>query len=202
MEPNKQKGLDLGKHYLSQGMAKAHIPTNDCGPTSVAMMINLIQEKSGIRNKKISKKEVASVISFLGRIPKWIPRVGGASTPWGLVSAFNTLAHRNQIPWEAHRASHAEPSLIRRTLAKKGYLSILRVWKNGGAHWSNVVHFDKRKGKIQILDPNPYLSHLPASKIIQSEDWKTVQQDWERQPWWAKIFRIKRELIIYQRTDN
>jgi hypothetical protein len=201
MELNKHKRLNLGKYYLSQGMAKAQIPTNDCGPTSVAMIINLIQEQSGIRNNKVTKIEVTSAFSILGRIPNWIPGIGGASTPWGLVSAFNTFARRNQFPWEAHRASHSDPSLIRKTLEKNGYLSILRVWKNGGAHWSNVVHFDERKGKIQILDPNPHLSHLPASKIIQSEDWKTVKQDWERQPGWAKVFRIKRELIIYQRTE-
>ena len=202
MEQNSRQVFNLGRFYLSQGMTQQQIPTNDCGPTAVAMMINILREQSGIRNKKVSKKEVTSAISLMGRIPNWIPKIGGASAPWGLVSAFNHLAHRNHIPWEARRVSHANSVLLAKTLKKSGYISILRVWKNGGAHWSNVIHIDLREGFIHLLDPNPYLAHLPASKIIQIEDWKTVKQDWERQPWWAKCLGIKRELIVYQSTDK
>jgi len=202
MDPNNRQIPNPGRFYLSQGMTKKLIPTNDCGPTAVAMMINIFREQSGIRIKKVSKKEVTSAISIMGRLPNWIPKIGGASAPWGLVNAFNHLAHRNQIPWEAHRVSHANLAFLANTLKRGGYISILRVWKNGGAHWSNVVHLDKKKGLIYLLDPNPSLDHLPVSKIIQTEDWKTVKQDWERQPWWAKCLGIRRELVVYQSTNK
>ena len=202
IKQNNRQFPNLGRFYLSQGMSQQNIPTNDCGPTAVAMMINIFREQSGIRNKKVSKKEVITAIPLLGRLPNWIPNIGGASAPWGLVSAFNHLAHRNYIPWEACRVSHANPVLLAKTLKKSGFISILRVWKNGGAHWSNVVHFEIREGFIHLLDSNPCLEHSPVSKKIQIEDWKTVKQDWERQPWWAKCLGIKRELIVYQSTDK
>ena len=202
MERNNRQFPNLGRFYISQGMTQQQTPTNDCGPTAVAIVINIIREQSGIRDKKVSKKEVVSTISLIGRLPNWIPKIGGASAPWGLVSAFNHLAHQNHIPWEARRVSHANPILLAKTLKRGGYVSILRIWKNGGAHWSNGIHFDARKGLIHLLDPNPHLANLSPSKIIQIEDWKTVKQDWERQPWWAKCLGIKRELIIYQSTDK
>ncbi len=202
MERNSRQVFNLERFYLSQGMTQQDIPTNDCGPTAVAMIVNIILEQSGFKNKKVSKKEVASAISLMGRLPNRIPKVGGASAPWGLVNAFNHLAHRYQLPWEARRVSHANPVLLAKIQKKGGYISILRVWKNGGAHWSNVIHLDRKKGFIYLLDPNPYLEHLPVSKIIQIKDWKTVKQDWERQPWWAKFLGIKRELIVYQSTDK
>jgi hypothetical protein len=202
MEKTNRQISDLGKFYLSQGKTKQHIPTNDCGPTAVAMIINIILVQSGIRNKKVSKKEVTSAISLIGRLPNWIPKIGGASAPWGLVKAFNQLAHENHIPWEAWRVDHANPILIANTLKKGGFISILRIWKNGGAHWSNIVHFVLKEGVIHLLDPNPYLSHLPSTKKIQVENWKTVKQDWERQPWWAKCLGIKRDLIVYQRIEQ
>ncbi len=202
MKPASHPISELGKFYLSQGKTKTHISTNDCGPTSVAMVINIILAQSGIRKKKVTKKEVTSAISILGRLPNWIPRIGGASAPWGLVKAFNQLANEFQLPWEARRVDYANPALITNTLKKGGFISILRIWKNGGAHWSNVVHFVQKEGGIYLLDPNPYLSHLPANKIIQVEDWKIVKRDWERQPWWAKCLGIKRDLIIYQRIEQ
>ena len=202
MDKNSRQITRLGRFYLSQGMTQQQVPTNDCGPTSVAMMINLIQEQSGIRNEKVSKKEAASATSLMGRLPNWIPKIGGASAPWGLVNAFNHLALEVHLPWKAQRVSHANPALLTKTLRTSGYASILRVWKKGGAHWSNAIHFDRKEGLIHLLDPNPYLAHLPASKKIQVEVWKTVKQDWERQPWWAKCLGIKGELIIYQSTDK
>ena len=202
MQLNNRQLFKLGKFYLSQGMNQRANSTNDCGPTSVAMTINLILKQSNLRNKNISKKEVITAIPPLGRLPDWIPLIGGASAAWGLAEAFNNLAHENQIQWQAWRATHANSLFITRTLKKGGCLSILRIWKNGGAHWSNVVGFDLEKDSIYLLDPNPFLEHLPAYKKIQKEKWKTVKQDWERQPWWAKCLGIKKELIVYERTDK
>jgi hypothetical protein len=202
MNKNGLKDSNLGKFYLSQGMFQKHIPTNDCGPTSVAMIINMIRAQSGIRDKKVTKKEVALFFPLLGRLPNWIPKTGGASAPWGLVKAFNYFAQENRILWEARRVSHADPALISKILQESGFVSILRFWENGGAHWSNVVYFDPGKGVIHLLDPSPYLVHLPDAEKIQIEDWKMVKQDWERQPSWAKYLGLKREIIIYQSNEK
>ena len=170
MNKNIRQNPNLGKFYLSQGMSQQHIPTNDCGPTSVAMNINMIQAQSNNRVKKVTKKEIASTFPLLGRVPNWIPKIGGASAPWGLVKAFNHFAHEEHIPWEARRVSHADPALISKTLQEGGFISILRFWKNGGAHWSNVLYFDPRNGVIHLLDPSPYLVRLPIAEKIQIED--------------------------------
>ena len=55
---------------------------------------------------------------------------------------------------------------------------------------------------MHLLDPSPYLAHLPAAKKIQIEDWNKVKLDWERQPWWAKCLGINQEIIIYQSTEK
>jgi hypothetical protein len=202
MNINRLKDSKQGKFYLSQGMSQKHIPTNDCGPTSVAMIINMIRAQSGIRDKKVTKKEVALFFPLFGRLPNWIPKTGGASAPWGLAKAFNHFAQENRIPWEARRVSQADPAFISKTLQESGFVSILRFWENGGAHWSNVVYFDPGKGVIHLLDPSPYLVHLPDAEKIQIEDWKMVKQDWERQPSWAKYLGLKREIIIYQSNEK
>jgi hypothetical protein len=201
MNNNNHPVSNLGKFYLSQGMSHLHIPTNDCGPTSLAMIINMIRAQSGIRGKKVTRMELASAFPLLGRLPNWIPIIGGASAPWGLVKAFNHFANKKHIPWEALRVSHADTALIPKTLQEGGFISILRFWGNGGAHWSNVIYFDSRKGILHLLDPNPYLAGLPVAEKIQVEDWKKVKQDWERQPRWAKCLGIKREMITYQKLD-
>jgi hypothetical protein len=202
MNNNSLKDSNQGKFYLSQGISQPHIPTNDCGPTSVAMIINMIRAQSGIRDKKVTKNVVALFFPILGRLPNWIPKTGGASAPWGLVKAFNHFAHENRMPWEARRVSQADPALISKTLQENGFVSILRFWENGGAHWSNFVFFDPRKGIIHLLDPSPYLVRLPVAEKIQIEDWNNVKQDWERQPCWAKCLGLKREIIIYQSTEK
>jgi hypothetical protein len=202
MNINRLKDSKQGEFYLSQGMSQKHIPTNDCGPTSVAMIINMIRAQSGIRDKKVTKKEVALFFPLFGRLPNWIPKTGGASAPWGLAKAFNHFAQENRIPWEARRVSQADPAFISKTLQESGFVSILRFWENGGAHWSNVVYFDPGKGVIHLLDPSPYLVHLPDAEKIQIEDWKMVKQDWERQPSWAKYLGLKREIIIYQSNEK
>jgi hypothetical protein len=202
MNINRLKDSKQGEFYLSQGMSQKHIPTNDCGPTSVAMIINMIRAQSGIRDKKVTKKEVALFFPLFGRLPNWIPKTGGASAPWGLAKAFNLFAQENRIPWEARRVSQADPAFISKTLQESGFVSILRFWENGGAHWSNVVYFDPGKGVIHLLDPSPYLVHLPDAEKIQIEDWKMVKQDWERQPSWAKYLGLKREIIIYQSNEK
>ena len=201
MNKNNRQDSNLGKFYLSQGMSQQHIPSNDCGPTSVAMMLNMIRARSGIRSKKVTRIEVASSFPLLGRMPNWISKIGGASAPWGLVKVFNHFAHEEQIPWQARRASHADPALITKTLREGGFISILRFWENGGAHWSNIVYFDPRKGVMHLLDPSPFLERLPVAEKIQVEDWNKVKRDWERQPWWAKYLGIKREIIVYQRHE-
>ena len=202
MNKNSLQDSNTGKFYLSQGMSQQHIPTNDCGPTSVAMIINIIRAQSGIRDKKVTKKEAASFFPLFGRLPNWIPKTGGASAPWGLVKAFNHFAHENRMPWEARRVNHADPALISKTLQENGFVSLLRFWENGGAHWSNVVFFDPRIGVIHLLDPSPYLARLPVAEKIQIDDWNNVKQDWERQPSWAKYLGLKREIIIYQSTEK
>ena len=49
---------------------------------------------------------------FWERLPGWIPKVGGATAPWGMVKAFNHLAGKNNLDWRAERKSHARRAHI------------------------------------------------------------------------------------------
>lgn len=166
------------------------------------MVLNIIGSALERSRLKITKEQVAKAFPSIGRIPRCVPAVGGASAPWGMTAAFNHLANQLGMEWHAMRISHASPDDIRNNLKQGNLVSMLRFWEGGGAHWTNVVKFVPEKDKVYMLDPSPYLTKMEASKKVQRVSWKECHRDWNRQPWWAKILGLKRELIIYQRITK
>jgi len=163
------------------------------------MVLNIVKPDNTQTPVQITKELVANAFPYSGRIPGWIPAIGGASAPWGMTAAFNHLAEWLGLEWRAKRISNANPEDIRINLKQGNQVSMLRFWGGGGAHWSNVVKFAPEQDSVYMLDPNPYLDKLSTGKKVQRVSWKECYQDWNRQPWWAKILGLKRELIIYQR---
>jgi len=122
-----------GRFYLSQGFNKEKKPNNDCGPTSLAMVLNLFlfQENPGERTLEKDIIIRSSQFRFWERIPGWVPRVGGATAPWGVAKAFNRWATKYQLNWQAQRKSHARKAHILENLLMGRPVSALKIWKTG-----------------------------------------------------------------------
>ena len=193
----------FGRFYLSQGFTEKQRFTNDCGPTSLAVTLNMLLFQA---NPGASLMEKAAVIQtsgllFWDRLPGWVPKVGGATAPWGMVKAFNHLAAKMNLDWRAERRSHARRAHIIEALMTGRPVSALKLWKTGGAHWVTLVRYSSEKDKLYYLDPNPFLEYLPVGKRLQSLTWVEFEADWSRESWWSRFLGIKNELVIYSKTN-
>ena len=192
--------FDYGKFYLSQGFKNAKIISNDCGPTTIAMTINILLDHINLKTLALDKDTIIKQSNFKlwDRIPEFIPIFGGATAPWGIARAFNYWMMKLAIPWRAHRKSHASRLDILENLLSGNMVTALKIWKNPGAHWINIVSISTEKDMVYLLDPNPYLIYLAKERRIQSEPWEKFARDWGRQSWWTRLFRLKNEIIYYK----
>ena len=191
-----------GRFYLSQGFGAAEAFTNDCGPTSLAMVLNLLLFQANLGTSPLGKNAVirSSGLTPFDRIPVWVPKYGGATAPWGLVKAFNRWAEKLELDWRAGRRSKARRAHIIEQLVTGRPVTALKIWENGGAHWVNLVRYAAEKNKVYFLDPNPWFEHLPEDKRIQSQDWGEFEADWSRISWWSRILGIQNEIITYSKS--
>ena len=193
-----------GRFYQSQGFINDNEITNDCGPASLASILNVFLFQDNLGDSPLEKEMIirSSGFVFWNRLPKWIPQVGGATAPWGMVKAFNHWSKQYQLKWQAERKSHARRAHVLENLLMGKPISALKIWKTGGAHWINLVRYSSDKERLYFLDPNPYLQFLPEEKRLQSQTWKEFDDDWTRTNWWSKLLGIKNELITYSKLEN
>jgi len=193
----------FGRFYLSQGFNKKQGLTNDCGPTSLAVTLNMLifQAKLGVSMLEKDKLIQTSYFIFWDRLPNWIPGVGGATAPWGMQKAFNQQASKLDLDWRAERKSHARRAHIIEALMMGKPVSALKIWKNAGAHWVTLVRYSNEKDRLYFIDSNPFLAYLPVEKRLQSQPWSEFESDWSREVWWSKLLGIKNELIVYSKID-
>jgi hypothetical protein len=192
----------FGQFYLSQGYAGKRISTNDCGPTCAAMVLNILMAQNKKPGRKVTKKDVIQRVPLYGRLPGWIPFIGGATAPWGLTAAFNRLAGEKKISWEARRISAASRGQIVGLLKKGDLISFLRFWKGGGAHWTNIVSLTEDGQRLLFLDPDPRLGKKANSAKVIVMDFSAIQADWQRQPWWAAFLGLIREIVVYSEKSQ
>jgi len=192
-----------GRFYQSQGFNEKKGFTNDCGPTSLAVILNIFLFQDNLNVQPLEKKSIihSSGFFFWDRLPQWVPRIGGATAPWGMVKAFNRWAKKYNLDWRAERKSRARRVHVLENLMMGKPVSALKIWKTGGAHWVNLVRYSSEKERVYYLDPNPFLQYLPEDKRLQSQTWEEFQADWSRSKWWSKALGIKNELIIYTHFD-
>lgn len=192
-----------GRFYLSQGFNDKKGFTNDCGPTSLAIILNLFLFQENPRVVSVEKNNVihSSNFHYWERLPYWIPRFGGATAPWGIVKAFNRWAKHYDLNWQAQRKIRARKAHVLENLLMGKPVTVLKIWKSGGAHWINLVRYSSEKGRLYYLDPNPFLEYLPEGKRLQSQTWEDFEADWSRTNWWSKLLRIKKEMIVYSRIS-
>ncbi|KUK46712.1 MAG: hypothetical protein XD73_0416 [Anaerolinea thermophila] len=191
----------FGSFYLSQGFRQKGIVSNDCGPTSVAMIINIILTQESVKDLSLRKENIIyqTRFHFWDRLPGTFPNVGGATTPWGIVTAFNQWMLKLGLPWKAERISGASRHTIFEKIVSGKYISALKIWKNGGAHWVNIIDFSAEDNMVFTLDPNPYLVHLPPNRRVQKESWEKFSSDWQRRKVWSSLLGIHKEIIVYSR---
>jgi len=191
----------FGRFYHSQGLNSKGNFTNDCGPACLAMVINMLLFQSNMNAKFIDKNTVIRFgFPFWGHIPGWLPIIGGASTPWGMVKAFNRSSDALGLGWQAERHSHARRAHVLENLITGRPVTALKIWRTGKAHWVNLVRYSGEKDRIYFLDPNPYLENLPEDKRLQSQTWAEFEADWSREVWWSRVFGIRNEIIKYSKT--
>lgn len=192
-----------GRFYLSQGFTDKKDFTNDCGPTSLAVILNLFLFQENPGAVPLGKNNIiqSSKFVFWDRLPYWIPKFGGATAPWGMVKAFNRWAKKYDLNWQAQRKSHARKAHVLESLLMGRPVTVLKIWKSGGAHWINLVRYASDKERLYFLDPNPYLEHLPEGKRLQSQSWNEFAEDWSRTNWWTKLLGIQQEMVVYSRIS-
>ncbi|MCJ7518278.1 MAG: C39 family peptidase [Anaerolineaceae bacterium] len=193
----------FGRFYLSQGFTKKRQFTNDCGPTSLSVTLNMLLFQANPGASRLEKNAViqSAGLLFWDRLPGWVPKVGGATAPWGMAKAFNQLAARMNLDWRAERKSHARRAHIIEVLMTGRPVSALKLWKAGGAHWVTLVRYSSEKDKLYYLDPNPFLEYLPVDKRLQSQTWAEFEADWSCENWWSRLLGIKNELVIFSKTS-
>jgi len=193
----------FGRFYLSQGFMGDKEFTNDCGPTNLAVILNIFLFQDNLGKSPLEKNTIisSSGFHFWDRLPQWLPRIGGATAPWGIVKAFNYWSRKYDLKWQAERKSNARRAHILENLLMGKPVTALKIWGTGGAHWVNLVRYSSDKERLYFLDSNPYLQYLPDEKRLQSQSWEEFQEDWTRTSWWSKLLGIRNELITYSKLD-
>jgi hypothetical protein len=182
--------VDLAAVHQYQGDG-----TNHCGPTTLAMIINMILGEKGYDYKQVSFNDLQAAmqsgslgfgftgyrlnLDFLQEV-HIADKVTGATLPWGLVQAFKDFNEGLQ------RAGG--PNLGAVTFAEKGTkqdlldnlkqefkTAIMLVWpNNGGAHWIAVAGYNPDTDEFSILDP------ANAKGGLSTMPWSQLSEHWSR----------------------
>ena len=149
--------------------------TNHCGPTTLAMIINLMLGEEGYDCTKVNYNDLQTAMqtgslgfgltgyrlnsSGLLHILKVANNITGATLPWGLTQAFqdfNDGLVKSGGP-NLGSASFAEEGTKQDLIdnINQGYkTAIMVVWpENRGAHWMAVVDYKAETDEFTLLDP-------------------------------------------------
>lgn len=181
--------FDLNAVHQYQGAG-----TNHCGPTTLAMIINILLGEEGYDCHQVNYNDLQAAmqagslgfgftgyrISNTGLLHELhiADNVTGATLPWGLEQAFkdfNQGLMKSGGP-DLGMASFTEGGTKENLIdnINKDYkTAIMVVWpENHGAHWMAVVGYHAEKDEFSVLDPaNPKggVTEMPWSFL--SEHW-------------------------------
>ncbi|MGC9025848.1 MAG: hypothetical protein ACP5NB_13640, partial [Chloroflexia bacterium] len=148
---------DYTKHSLFQGDN-----TRDCGPTAVAMGINLALDVYGIDRKSLTQQEV---LNFMNQwwtdeitgvplpIAKYRLFVGGPTLPGGVRDAINDLAKKNDLPIHAEVKHGGTLKDLINDLQQGRPTLVLVMWGATSGHWLIPVEYDEATDMWTFLDP-------------------------------------------------
>ncbi len=183
--------FDPGSAHQFQGEG-----TNHCGPTTLAMVINLTFQKLGYSPSLVKFDDLQTAMqngslgfgftgyrlgstSLLQEL-KIAPNITGATLPWGLAQAFKDFNEgliKAGGP-DLGKAEFAEGGTREDLLdnIKRGcQTAVMVVWPdNHGAHWMAVAGFDTKTDEVHLLDP------ANGKGGITKMAWATFNEHWSR----------------------
>ncbi len=181
--------LDAVHQYQGAG-------TNHCGPTTLAMIINMMLGEQGYDCKQVDYNDLQSAmqsgsLSFgltgyrLGKTKalqklKVADDIDGATLPWGLEQAFKDFNEGliNSGGPNLGSVSFAEEGTKQDLInnLNKGYkTAIMLVWpNNAGAHWMAAAGYDSAKDEFSVLDP------ANAKGGTTKMAWSELSEHWSR----------------------
>ncbi len=185
-----KSAAEIGSYYQYQGSR-----TNDCGPFSLAMIINLQLGECRVKGKELGDLMQAASRGFgllRYRFTSWMGQRRGATSPWGLTLAYRNLGTRlvgvntrqlGRIRW---RLGGSKDRLLRNV--DGGVLStLLLVWKGASAaHFATVVGYDRGGDRFLLLDSatGGDKSACSPDERVLAVTWERLETDWSRRPWW------------------
>lgn len=189
---------EWGETYRSQGS-----DTNDCGPTNLAMLLNARTTEDWDKTKVHPRLRFPDLPGWLDKLIKFITRgkfspqdVIGASHPKGIVNEFNRIAKERGLDKKAVRVRNASKAELIHEVQNGNPVTVILVWKNGGAHYVTVISYDARTDTVFYMDSNDeYKDYLPTERI-RSRTWGDFEVDWSRRVWWGKLLGLKKEMIV------
>lgn len=201
--------------YTAEGVGRAHQyqgeGTNDCGPTCLAMVINLLAWQRGFITEPhaVTQTLLAAAMQHTsgwmglgGYRVAWdvfgFPTKGATFARWGMVRAFNALNRHWQALGYASlgrvsfRGRGRKAHLID-NIARNRLTTVRWVWENpykNGTHWVNVVGYDAEADAFLVLNPAlPHNAATPAQNI-QRVPWQVFHN------WWHRPFFCSRNQML------
>jgi hypothetical protein len=185
-----KSAAEIGAAYQYQGSR-----TNDCGPFSLAMVINLQLGENRVNGDELGDLMQAASWGFgliRYRFTSWMGARKGASSPWGLAMAYRRFGmplagvgpgRLGRMRW---RVAGTKERLID-NLARGVLSTLLLVWQGANsAHFATVVGYDRENDRFLMLDSatGGDKSGLPAEERILAVPWEKLTADWSRRAWW------------------
>lgn len=207
--------------HTVDGVGQAHqfqgAGTNDCGPTSLAIAMNLLALQKGFTTEPhtISKEMVAAAMQNESR---WLglrgyritlnvfgfPTKGATFARLGLVKAFQDIDRYWQELGYASlgkihfRKNGAKVHLLE-NVAKNRITAVRWVWENpykNGSHWVIVVGHDAVPDEFLVL--NPAIPHDVGTPEVNLQRVRWQQFD----EWWSRpIFCSRNQMLSFQSDD-
>jgi RHS repeat-associated protein len=184
---------------------------NDCGPTSLAMVSNLLLRQHGISHDPVRGKELGDTMQEASRgfgnrgYRLNIPLVAGATPPWGMVDAFNELSRESTAAGgpELGTAEWKENGTRRDLIdnIEQGYpTAIMLTWDPapltvplGGAHWVLVVGYNYDTDEFLVLDPG----YRKDAGGFRWRSWDELNDDWSR-----PILTMRNVMVIFKPAQS
>ncbi|HEY88633.1 MAG TPA: hypothetical protein G4N98_02720 [Thermoflexia bacterium] len=165
----------LHKYHQYQGA------TNDCGPTSLAIVANAIWEQTRLQGPRVAQELSAPRFRVrpmphpvVRRIPNW------ATFPWGIVDYLR----EQEIP--ARWGLGGTEEKLRRNLAAEQITMVIigELWSWRGRHYTGWAHVKTLYG---FTPGRGYLFVDPAHRAEHGLSWQTAEEFAQQ---WRNLFHI------------
>ena len=191
--------------YVSQGIGGTH----DCRVASLLIMLNATTNTKWVMgdvkiylrvpdfgsnlNNKIQKSLDCLKIDFNYK------SAIGATHPLGIVNQYNRLSNMLNIARKAVHISHGTKDQLLNEINNQNPVTVIKIWKNGGAHYITIIAYDEPSDTIFYMDPKDIEPNV--EKVI-SESWSDFSDDWSRQAPWSESLHMQNEMIVYRYTPR